>query len=127
MAETHVSESQEMEAEAHAPYLKVWAGLAVLTAVEYFYAQIFKDSFGVLVLGLMTLALVKAGMVGWWFMHLKYEGTWVYGFLVPACVLATIIIFALMPDIGLEKFLDEGTAEDEFAAAAPLVPNSRSL
>ena len=33
----------------------------------------FKDHFLILVLGLVVLALIKAGMVGWYFMHLKFE------------------------------------------------------
>ena len=57
MAETFNPVTQdlvdELDVESHAPYLKVWAGLAVLTAIEYFYALIFKDHFLVLVLGLV--------------------------------------------------------------------------
>ena len=30
-------------------------------------------------------------MVGWYFMHLKFEGNWVYGMLVPAGILAMIL------------------------------------
>ena len=32
----------EHATEAHAPYLKVFGALAVLTAVEYYYAAVFK-------------------------------------------------------------------------------------
>ncbi len=50
MAETTKMAASEIAAEhateAHAPYLKVFAGLAVLTAIEYYYAAIFKDHFG---------------------------------------------------------------------------------
>ncbi len=41
MAASEVAE--EHATEAHAPYLKVWLVLAVLTLVEYFYAAIFKE------------------------------------------------------------------------------------
>ena len=41
-------------------YLKVWAGLAIFTAIEYFYAHIFKDLFFFLILGLMVWAVIKA-------------------------------------------------------------------
>ena len=40
---THRSRRGTRRQEAHAPYLKVWLWLAVLTAIEYFYATIFKD------------------------------------------------------------------------------------
>ncbi|MGP0066194.1 MAG: cytochrome C oxidase subunit IV family protein [Isosphaeraceae bacterium] len=96
MSPTEVAEEHQME--AHAPYLKVWFGLAVLTAVEYFYAFFLKDYFLFLILGLLFVAFVKAGMVGWYFMHLKFEGNWVYLAIVPACILATILVLALCPD-----------------------------
>jgi cytochrome c oxidase subunit 4 len=60
---------EEHRTEAHAPYVKVWFALLVLTLVEYWYAALLKDNFLVLVLGLLFLALVKAGLVGWFFMH----------------------------------------------------------
>ena len=58
MAETTKMSASEVAAEhateAHAPYLKVWAALAVLTVVEYYYASIFKDHFLILLLGLLV-------------------------------------------------------------------------
>jgi cytochrome c oxidase subunit 4 len=104
--------AEEHQTEAHAPYVKVWAALLVLTVIEYFYASIFKDYFLVLVLGLMFLALVKAGLVGWYFMHLKFEGNWVYIMVVPACIFATIIVFALCPDMVLKPVTEENPGED---------------
>ena len=32
--------------------------------------------------------------MGWYFMHLKFEGNWVYAMLVPAGILAMILSFA---------------------------------
>jgi cytochrome c oxidase subunit 4 len=121
MAETHLTESQEMEVESHAPYLKVWATLAVFTAIEYFWAQFFKDSFAPLVIGLLFWAVLKASLVGWYFMHLKFEGRWVYGFLVPAGLLAMVILFALVPDIA-RHVAEENPADEDVSAVAPLVP-----
>ena len=61
------------------PYLLVWFWLAILTGVEYFYAYgLGRSFFSILLAGLLVLAGVKAGMVGWYFMHLKFEGKWVY-------------------------------------------------
>ncbi len=37
-----------------------------------------KDFFLILLVGLLLLAGIKAGLVGWYFMHLKFEGKWVY-------------------------------------------------
>ena len=52
-------------------------------------------SFPALVVGLLAMAITKATLVGWYFMHLKFEGRWVYFMLVPAGVLATIFVLAL--------------------------------
>src|SRR5271155_877004 len=102
----------EHAAESHAPYLKVFGALAALTLVEYYYASIFKSHFLILLLGLLSLALVKAGMVGWYFMHLKFEGKWVYILIVPAMILATIIVLALSPDMVLKPETEENPGED---------------
>src|SRR3954468_9005356 len=120
--------AQELQVESHAPYLKVWAGLAFLTAVEYFYALLFKDHFTLLVAGLLSLALVKAGMVGWYFMHLKFERPWVYLLIVPACVLAVGLTITLVPDQAMRPTDDEESDENqswtvpasEFPTEAPI-------
>ena len=123
LSPTEVAEEHQME--AHAPYLKVWFWLAVLTGVEYFYAFFLKDYFLILVLGLLFLALIKAGMVGWYFMHLKFEGNWVYILIVPACILATIIVLALCPDQAMKPTdIDE---EETVWIAPAVLPTGRQL
>jgi cytochrome c oxidase subunit 4 len=114
--------AEELQAESHAPYIKVWAALAVLTAIEYFYALIFKDHFALLVAGLLSLALVKAGMVGWYFMHLKFEKPWVYILIVPACVMAVFLTIMLVPDQALRPTDDEEAEENQ----SWMVPASES-
>jgi cytochrome c oxidase subunit 4 len=114
--------AQELHIESHAPYLKVWAGLAVFTAIEYFYAHFFKDTFVVLVLGLMVWAIIKASMVGWYFMHLKFEGKWVYGMLIPAGILAFILTIALVPDLAMQPVTEESPEEEESGAVSLLEP-----
>jgi cytochrome c oxidase subunit 4 len=129
MSETNLTHDQEMAVESHAPYIKVWLALAVFTAVEYFYAHIFKDAFTSLVVGLMFWAIIKASLVGWYFMHLKFEGTWVYYMLIPAGILAAVLTLALIPDIGMQPESDQLVPEEEATAAvlAPLAPGpSRS-
>ena len=93
----------EHATESHAPYLRVFAALAVLTAIEYYYAYFLKDHFAILVLGLLFLAIIKAGLVGWYFMHLKFEGRWVYMMLVPVCFLAVAVVTGLAPDMAFHQ------------------------
>jgi cytochrome c oxidase subunit 4 len=122
MADTKVMSpseiAEEHEQEAHAPYLLVWFWLAILTGVEYFYASGLKDFFTILLVGLLILAGIKAGLVGWYFMHLKFEGKWVYIMIVPAMILATIIVLALTPDMVLKPETEENQGE-EYARIAP--------
>jgi len=116
MADVHplpADMAEELAVESHAPYMRVWATLAILTGVEYVYALGFKDHFLVLVLGLVSLALVKAGMVGWFFMHLKFERKWVYILIIPACVMAVFLTLALCPDMAMKPVVEENAGEDE--------------
>jgi cytochrome c oxidase subunit 4 len=123
MAPSEVAE--EHQAEAHAPYLKVWAALAVLTLIEYYYASIFKNLFLILLLGLLFWAIIKAGLVGWYFMHLKFEGNWVYILIVPAFVLATILVLALLPDMALKENADDIPVEEtSYSAPFDLIRTS---
>jgi cytochrome c oxidase subunit 4 len=115
---------QHQDVESHVPtYLRVFVVLLVFTILEYFYAMLAQSHFFALVLGLMALALTKAALVGLYFMHLKFEGRWVYAFLVPACALAVGMVLALMPDIGtIPESLPEGPGEEEAMLSAPLEP-----
>ena len=104
--------AEEHHTEAHAPYWTVWFALLVLTLVEYFYAAWLKDAFLVLLIGLLFWAVIKAGLVGWFFMHLKFEGNWVYIMIVPAFVLATIFVLALLPDMTIKENADDVPIEE---------------
>jgi cytochrome c oxidase subunit 4 len=98
--------------------MRVWAILAVLTLIEYLYAAIFKDYFLILVFGLLSMALVKAGMVGWFFMHLKFERKWVYLLIIPACIMAVFLTLALYPDMAMKPVTEENPEDETFAAPA---------
>jgi cytochrome c oxidase subunit 4 len=111
-----MTRDQELHVEAHAPYLKVFFALAVFTAIEYFWAHIFANSFTVLIFGLLFWAIIKASMVGWFFMHLKFEGNWVYAMLVPAGILAIILTTALIPDVAMQPGTEESAEEEESGA-----------
>jgi cytochrome c oxidase subunit 4 len=105
------------QAEAHAPYLKILFVLMVLTVLEYGYARFFKDAQGPLIFGLVLMAAVKASLVGWYFMHLKFERLWVFLVLLPACLLALILTALLFPDFVMrQEPLDQPVRE------APLPP-----
>jgi cytochrome c oxidase subunit 4 len=126
MAETHnLTYDQQQAVESHAPYMKVFFTLLVFTVAEYIYAKFTQDHFTALVLGLMAMAITKAALVAIFFMHLKFEGRWVYFMLVPACVLAMGLILALFPDIGMTS---SGMPDqlDEDILSAPAEPGLAS-
>jgi cytochrome c oxidase subunit 4 len=104
-------------------YWKVFTSLAIFTAIEYFYAHLFKDAFVVLVLGLMTWAIIKAALVGLYFMHLKYEGRWVFAMLIPSGLLGVVLVCALMPDIAMQPVVEMNNVDDDEVESAPAVRN----
>jgi cytochrome c oxidase subunit 4 len=103
-------------------YIRVFFALLIFTLIEYVYAHWYKDWFVVLVLGLMTWAIIKATLVGLYFMHLKFEGKWVYGMLIPAGILATIFVVALIPDVAMQPVTEINEPDDEGAAASVAAP-----
>jgi cytochrome c oxidase subunit 4 len=102
MSDHNLTPEQERHVESHAPYLKVFLSLLILTVLEYGYAKL-PLSFPALVAGLMVLAGTKAFLVGWFFMHLKFEGRWIYMMLVPVCLLAVAVVVGLAPDIAMHE------------------------
>ena len=104
MSGHNLTADQERHVESHAPYLKVFWALLVFTILEYLYARFLPDlGFAPLVAGLLAMAIVKAGLVGWYFMHLKFEGRWIYMMLVPVGLLALIVVTGLVPDIAMHE------------------------
>ena len=106
MAERNLTPEQERNVESHAPYMKVFWSLLVLTILEYAYARFLEGriSFAYLVAGLMVLAIHQG--VSWsagFFMHLKFEGRWIYMMLVPVCLLAVIVVTGLAPDMAFHE------------------------
>lgn len=113
MAHAAAATDATVEDSAHAPYIKIFFALLFLTILEYFYAKIVAHHFFLLVLGLTAMALTKAALVALYFMHLKFEGNWVYLMIIPACVLAVMLVLALYPDIGMRPSSGEGAIDDE--------------
>lgn len=122
MAEHDLTHDQQEHAEGHAAYLKVFVVLLIFTILEYLYATYMPVGFVMLVLGLMSMAVFKATLVAIYFMHLKFEGRWVYFLLVPAGILATVLVCGLYPDIAMTGSKPAETTEedDDLAATVPM-------
>ncbi len=126
MSETHAAHAEAHD-HPHVNYMRIFWTLLFLTVAEYFYAMLTQDSFVLLVLGLMTLALVKASLVGLYFMHVKFEGKWVYAMIIPACILAALLVLALMPDIGRDRSQDELVVPGDDTAILIVEPTHETL
>lgn len=81
-----------VEHPGYATFVKVWLALVVITGLLVLMSH-FGQSFAVW--GLLLLTPIKAGLVFYFFMHLKYEGALLKG--VVLVTLGTLLIFfALM-------------------------------
>jgi len=83
--------------EAKKPFMIVWVVLLVLTAVEVFLAYQELDLRVMLVI-LMTLSIVKAGLIISYFMHLRYDRPSLAWTLMPALVFVIVMMFVVFPD-----------------------------
>ncbi len=85
------------EEHAHPNYIKIWAILTVLL-----FVSIAGPMLGIPALTLITafgIALVKAAMVGAYFMHLNIEKRYVWYMLFTALLFLSLFFFGTSPDI----------------------------
>ena len=90
-----------MAAEAtthkHPNYIAVWAGLAILTAVEVAIVY-FRLTRHFLIPALVLLALWKALLVALYFMHLKFEPRRLIAIVLAPLPLALILVFLVLQE-----------------------------
>ena len=81
----------------HPNYMAIFWYLAILTVVEIavIYLPFGKFTIGVL---LCALALGKATLVAMYFMHLKFETRTLGMVAVTPLLIATLLVFVLLPD-----------------------------
>jgi cytochrome c oxidase subunit 4 len=84
-------------AHKHPNYMAIFWYLAILTVVEIavIYTPLSKVTIGVL---LCALALGKATLVAMYFMHLRFETRTLGMIAVTPLVIATLLIFVILPD-----------------------------
>src|SRR5947199_6952559 len=84
-------------AHKHPNYMAIFWYLAILTVVELgvIFMPIGKVTIGVL---LCALALGKATLVAMYFMHLRFETRTLGLVAVTPLVIATLLVFLLLPD-----------------------------
>jgi cytochrome c oxidase subunit 4 len=110
MADAHNEPSDKM-------YLAIAGSLAGLTIISYI-GDLLHMPRPALICLVLLVALVKATLVATFFMHLKFDWAKVKVMLIPAVILAGVLVFALLPDITL--------AMREAAAKKPPVEGSKA-
>ena len=79
-------------------YLMAWAVLIAITALEVSLVLVFKVSPGVRVAVLVVLALMKASLIGAYYMNLRFERlAMVYIAIIPL-VLLLLMLASVVPD-----------------------------
>ncbi len=84
-------------------YMAVFWGLLALTLAEVgiFYLHIGRVY---LIVALVLMALIKAFLVAWYFMHLRSERWTLIFITVIPFILAVDLLLGLLPDIGRRPF-----------------------
>ena len=90
----------------HPNYMLIFFALLVLTVAEVvvaFFPRWFENTWIIpaTIISLVVMAFVKAGLVGAYFMHLKFEKP---AFIVIVCfplILMVFLVFMLFPDVAL--------------------------
>jgi len=82
-------------------YVVAWVVLVAITALEVSLILVFRLSPGVRATALILLALMKASLIGAYYMNLKFERlAMVYIAAIPLMLLVLMLI-AIVPDAGM--------------------------
>jgi len=79
-------------------YVTVFAALAVATGISFGAYELLGQGTSSLII-IMIVSVIKATMVAYVFMHLKYDWGKVFGIMIPVVVMAVMFIIVLLPDI----------------------------
>jgi cytochrome c oxidase subunit IV len=90
-ATTHDDAAHAGDHPGYGTFLKVWAALVALTGMLVLMSRIGQNF---AVWGLLTITPLKAGLVFYFFMHLRYEGALLKSVLL--ITLGTLLIFFVL-------------------------------
>lgn len=99
-------------------YIAIFLALCVLTTFSFLtYFDFWRDNVpkGVSMAFMMAVSCTKAMLVIMFFMHLKWEASWKWVLTAPVIVMSALLIFALVPDVGLRM---RTASEDRMIYAA---------
>jgi cytochrome c oxidase subunit 4 len=115
--------SDDSQHESHGGYglyIGVFVALCVLTTFSFLtYFDFWREhvSVGVSRAFMMAVSCTKAMLVILFFMHLKWEASWKWVLTAPVIVMSALLVFALVPDVGLRM---RSVSNDRMIYAAEL-------
>jgi len=83
----------------HVNYYAIFATLVVLTAITVGVYFLHPTSELVKILLALLIASIKAILVAYFFMHLKFEGKLIYTIFIVPLLLCVLLVVALIPDV----------------------------
>jgi caa(3)-type oxidase subunit IV len=92
-------------------YMAVAVALAVCTAISFIVNQNVESKVTAFLI-ILSVAILKAALVGWVFMHLKWDWRLVYFLLIPVFIMATMMVVVLLPDALFGPYHDAQEALD---------------
>ncbi len=105
MADSHAHAAAHAHGPATiGPYIVIFAALSVFTAVSFIVNYFVREGHiaaGTGFVIILGVAVVKALLVATYFMHLKWDWGRLYFLIIPALVLAPMLVMALLPDLVL--------------------------
>lgn len=104
-------------------YIAVFLALCALTTLSFLtYFDFWRNNVPTEVsrVFMMAVSCTKAMLVIMFFMHLKWEANWKWVLTVPASIMSALLIFALVPDVGL-RMRHASYDRLRFAAEKPAV------
>ena len=102
-------------------YIGVFLALCVLTTMSFLtYFDFWRENVPSTISRafMMAVSCTKAMLVIMFFMHLKWEANWKWVLTAPVIVMSALLIFALVPDIGL-RFRHASEERMIYAAERP--------
>jgi cytochrome c oxidase subunit 4 len=81
-------------------YLAVFGALLVLTGLTFFLSTLHLPHTKAIILAGL-IALTKCSLIAAFFMHLKFDSRTLTAVIVTALFFVGVLIFALIPDIGI--------------------------
>jgi cytochrome c oxidase subunit 4 len=95
-----MSDTKPNNSHSVTPYLAVFGALLVLTGLTFYLSTLHLPHGKAIVLA-GIIALTKCSLIAAFFMHLKFDSKSLTAALVTALLLVAMLVFTLIPDIGI--------------------------